>query len=68
MSEVKTNIPWKFLDDYRGKYFSGEWPTLPEMFTISASRFPDRNCFTDFAGSGETRETLTYAQTLAKIK
>lgn len=68
MSEVKTNIPWKFLDDYRGKFFSGEWPTLPEMFTISASRFPDRNCFTDFAGPGGTRETLTYAQTLAKIK
>ena len=68
MAEVKTNIPWKFLDEYRGTFFSGEWPTLPEMFSISASRFPDRNCFTDFDGPGGTRETLTYEQTITKIK
>ena len=25
--------PWDFLDEYRGKEFSGEWPTVPEMFS-----------------------------------
>ena len=38
--------PWQFLEQYRGKLFSGEWPTLAEMFSISAKRFPDRPCFT----------------------
>ncbi len=67
MSEVKTTTPWKFLDDYRGKFFSGEWPTLSEMFSISVSRYPDRNCFTDFDGPNGERETVTYKQALEKI-
>ena len=43
-------IPWKFLDEYRGTDFSGEWPTLPEMFSISARRFKSRSFLTDFEG------------------
>ena len=58
-------IPWKFLDDYRGKYFSGEWPTLPELFRISAARYPDRACFTVY---DPDRVTLSYAAALAKIE
>ncbi|MBN2051620.1 MAG: long-chain fatty acid--CoA ligase, partial [Spirochaetales bacterium] len=38
--------PWLFLEEYRGDVFTGEWPTLPEVFTITARRFPDRPCFT----------------------
>jgi len=58
-------IPWKFLDDYRGKYFSGEWPTLPELFRISVARYPDRACFTVY---DPDRVTLSYAAALAKIE
>ncbi|WP_407400153.1 AMP-dependent synthetase/ligase [Treponema sp.] len=54
--------PWKFLDSYRGKDFDGEWPTVPEMFSITASRFPERPCFTDFEGPGGSKQTLTYSQ------
>lgn len=57
--------PWAFLDDFRGKMFTGEWPTLPEMFEITASRYPDRNCLTVFEPE---RITLSYAETLRAIK
>jgi len=57
--------PWKTLDEYRGKVFSGQWPTLPELFRITASRFPERACFTIYEPD---RVSLTYAQSLAKIE
>lgn len=41
-----TNETWHELDPYRGRFFSGEWPTITEMFNITLSRFPDRPCFT----------------------
>ena len=56
--------PWAFLDAWRGKKFTGEWPTLPEMFEITTERFPDRNCLTVFEPD---RITLTYRETLAAI-
>jgi len=39
---------WHELDPYRGKFFSGKWPTITEMFNITLSRFPGRRCFTTF--------------------
>ncbi|PKL09630.1 MAG: long-chain fatty acid--CoA ligase [Spirochaetae bacterium HGW-Spirochaetae-7] len=57
--------PWKFLDDYRGSAFSGQWPTLPELFRITASRYPDRACFTVY---DPDRVTLTYSQALARVE
>lgn len=59
------NKPWDFLNAWRGTLFTGEWPTLPEMFRISAERFPDRPCFTVFEGE---RVTLTYREALSKIE
>ncbi len=56
--------PWDFLDSWRGTLFNGEWPTVPEMFRISAERFPDRPCFTVFESE---RVTLTYREALEKI-
>ena len=38
--------PLKILDQYRGKAFTGQWPTLPELFRMTASRYPDSPCFT----------------------
>lgn len=56
--------PWLFLDEYRGDVFSGEWPTLPELFTITVRRHPDRACFTCY---DPEPFKLTYAQALEKI-
>lgn len=43
---MRRNItPWKFLDEYKPSHFKGEWPTLPELFTITTERYPDRKCF-----------------------
>lgn len=62
---MDTSNPWAFLDEYRGRMFDGEWPTLPEMFRISAARYPDRPCFTVYSPG---RVTLTYAEALEKIE
>lgn len=59
--------PWDYLDEYRGKKFTGEWPTFPELFSIQASRFENRPCFTDFSGPNNTKKTLTYSQVYEKI-
>jgi long-chain acyl-CoA synthetase len=57
--------PWAFLEEYRGKFFTGEWPTLPEMYRIIVTRFGERACFTVFEPD---RITLTYNEALAKIE
>ncbi len=56
--------PWLFLEDYRGDVFKGEWPTIPELFTITARRHPDRACFTCY---DPEPFSLTYAEALVKI-
>jgi long-chain acyl-CoA synthetase len=60
-----TEKPWAFLSDYRGKVFTGEWPTLPQMFTITASRYGERPCFTIYEPD---RISLTYTESLARIE
>ncbi len=62
---MESATPWSFLDEYRGTIFDGEWPTLPEMFRITARRHPDRPCFTVYSPD---RVTLTYAQALERIE
>ena len=62
--------PWAFLDEYRGKglngiSFQGKWPTLPEMFRITVSRYGERNCFTMFEPD---RITLTYNEALKIVE
>ncbi|PIE97876.1 MAG: long-chain fatty acid--CoA ligase [Treponema sp.] len=56
---------WDFFDEFRGKKFTGEWPTLSEMMSITATRYPDRNAFTVF---DPDRITLTYAELEATAK
>jgi len=55
----KRPAPWDFLDEYRGKLFTGEWPTLPELFAISVKRFGERPFLTVYEPD---RKTLTYAE------
>jgi long-chain acyl-CoA synthetase len=57
--------PWAFLDEYRGKFFQGQWPTLPEMFTITCHRYGERPCFTIYEPD---RISLTYNESMVKIK
>lgn len=40
--------PWEFLNELRGDKFHGEWPTIPEMFTITSERYPENRAFTTF--------------------
>jgi long-chain acyl-CoA synthetase len=61
----KTFIPWAFLEDYRGKAFKGEWPTLPEMTRITVARYGERRCFTVFEPN---RVTLHYNEALKLIE
>ncbi|MBQ0050568.1 MAG: AMP-binding protein [Treponema sp.] len=58
---------WDFLEEYRGKDFFGEWPTLPELFSINAKRFPGRSCLTDFEGPAGSKNTMIYSQAERKI-
>ena len=65
MSKKEKILPWAFLEEFRGKDFLGQWPTLPEMFEITVKRFGSRSCFTDF---DPEKHTLTYSQVLANVK
>ena len=67
MKKNLNSTPWNFLRRYKGIYFKGEWPTLPEMFAISAKRFSARPCLTDFEGFGNSKNTIIYAQAERKI-
>jgi len=65
MSVPYTEKPWEFLNNYRGKIFTGQWPTLPEMFKITVSRYPERPCFTIYEPD---RICLNYTESLKKIE
>ncbi|MDR2468279.1 MAG: AMP-binding protein [Spirochaetaceae bacterium] len=57
--------PWAFLDEYRGEFFSGKWPTLPQMFKITVQRHGKRACFTIYEPE---RISLNYCEALTKIE
>jgi long-chain acyl-CoA synthetase len=54
-----SNEKWKFLDTYRGTDFNGVWPTIPEMFAISAKRFPHNKCLFTYTPE---EESFTYTE------
>ena len=62
------NIPWKYLEDFRGTDFTGEWPTFPELVRIQAKRNGERPCFVAFDGPGDSKRSLTYNEVLANVK
>ena len=65
MSVPYTEKPWEFLNQYRGIAFTGQWPTLPEMFKITVSRFQNRPCFTIYEPD---RISLNYIESLVLIE
>ena len=60
MKTVGYRNAWGFLDEYRGREFSGKWPTIPEMFHITAIKYPDNLCFHAF--DPEVRYTYREAE------
>jgi long-chain acyl-CoA synthetase len=65
MVSTNTTTPWAFLEEYRGKFFTGQWPTLPEMYRITAARHGERRCFTIFEPG---QITLTYSEAIKLIE
>ncbi|MDR3167980.1 MAG: AMP-binding protein [Treponema sp.] len=61
----KAETPWAYLEPYRGRVFNGVWPTLPEAFEITVSRFGTRPCFTIFEPD---RITLSYQEVLKIVE
>ncbi|MDR2509499.1 MAG: long-chain fatty acid--CoA ligase, partial [Spirochaetaceae bacterium] len=61
----RSGKPWAFLDDFRGTDFSGEWPTLPELFRITAKRHPLRACFSIY---DPDRISVNYTEALERIE
>jgi len=57
--------PWDFLDEYRGKVFTGDWPTVIQMFDISVSRYPGNKCFSAFV---PTKESFSYTEVQTYVK
>ena len=64
----KRPLPWANLEEFRGKYFNGEWPTFPELLDIQNQRFANRPCLTDFDGPNGSKRTLTYSQMYEKVQ
>jgi len=67
MDSLKNWDPTLYLEEFRGKDFTGKWPTIPESFLISAKRYPDSPCFTDFDGPDGSKNTISYTQAKEKI-
>ncbi|HDQ14336.1 MAG TPA: long-chain fatty acid--CoA ligase [Sediminispirochaeta sp.] len=59
------STPWKFLEQYKPSHFQGQWPTLPELFRISAERHPDRRCFSIYEPDNLF---FTYAEAYTAVK
>ncbi|MCP5514735.1 MAG: AMP-binding protein [Spirochaetales bacterium] len=55
---------FKFLEEFRGKIFSGDVPTLPELFLVSTARFPQRRCFTAYSPE---EKIFTYSEAKERI-
>ncbi|TAH58253.1 MAG: long-chain fatty acid--CoA ligase [Sphaerochaeta sp.] len=66
MSKKKHHAkPWDFLDEYRGKEFTGTWPTVVEMFDITVKRYPENESFVAFTPK---KEVYTYAEAYEHIQ
>ena len=64
MANKEKVCPWAWLDEFRGKEFQGEWPTIRQLFHITASRYPQNNAFRVFKPK---EMTFTYAEAERKI-
>ena len=65
MRSANTTTPWTFLEEFRGKMYHGEWPTLPELFRITTARHGERACFTIF---DPDKISLNYREALRLVE
>lgn len=56
---------WDEIKPLKGKYYNGEWPTIPEIFKITLSQYPNNECFTVF---NPDKKTYTYTEVYNEIK
>ena len=64
--KTKDNFtPWNQFDTYRGKEFSGEWPTIKQLFQINTMRYPDNTCWKEYSPK---EISLTYKEAEEKVK
>ena len=50
---------WDEIDEFRGTLVNGEWPTVPELFLMSESRYSNNVAFSVFEPD---RKTITYKE------
>lgn len=50
---------WDELDNYRGRLFEGEWPSIPQMLHITLEKFGDRVAFSTIKGNEKQESTYT---------
>ena len=61
----KQDEPWGFLDQYRGRLFQGEWPTIPQMLEITCERFGERRALTAYE---PTALAMSWGQVRASVR
>ena len=61
----ENELPWAFMDQFRGKEFTGEWPNLRQMFHMAVLRFPNNLCFHAFSPK---EIKFTYSEAEDRIK
>ncbi|MFP4266608.1 MAG: AMP-dependent synthetase/ligase [Spirochaetaceae bacterium] len=64
MDLKRNEKPWEFLEEFKGTHFKGEWPTLVELFSITAERYPERRCFSIYEPDNIF---LTYGEAHEKV-
>ena len=56
---VNMKNAWDEIDEFRGTLVNGEWPTVPELFLMSESRYSNNVAFSVFEPD---RKTITYKE------
>ena len=63
--KTKDNLtPWNQFDSFRGKEFTGEWPTIKELFHINTMRYGDNECWKEYSPK---EVCLTYKEAEKKV-
>lgn len=68
MSKLDSKLPWSYLEEFRGKDFTGDWPTFPELLRIQVKRNGSRPFLTDFDGPHGAKQSYTYQQVLENVE
>ena len=68
MKKIEDRIPWAYLEEFRGKDFSGQWPTFNELLKIQTKRFPDSPFFVDFDGPNSSKRIFSYTQVYESVE